>query len=100
VFVGGGGGAEFGRDGRSVDLGEPGAQQAGVGPGEEQRVPQPEVGDAVAVGVWDAVDEPASTNALLRGAITAVEGISKPRCRVRNPTTCPTRCSSGTYRFR
>ena len=58
VFVGGGGGAEFGRDGWAVDLGEPGAEQPVVGAGEEQRVPQPEVGDAVAVGVGDAVDEP------------------------------------------
>ena len=37
-LVGVGGGAELGRDGWAVDLGESGAQQPGVGAGEEQRV--------------------------------------------------------------
>jgi hypothetical protein len=40
-----------------VDLGEAGAEQPGVGSGEEQRVPEPGVGDLIAVGVRDAGDE-------------------------------------------
>ena len=39
-FVGGGGEAELGRYGRAVDLGKSGAEQPGVGSGEEQCVPR------------------------------------------------------------
>lgn len=57
VVVGAGGGAEFGGHGWAVDLGEAGAEQSGVGSGEEQRLAQSGVGDTVAVGFRDALDE-------------------------------------------
>lgn len=34
-------------------------------------------------------------NASLLGATSTVDAMSNPRCRVKYPTTCPTRCSSG-----
>jgi len=40
------------------ELGQPGAQQVIVGVGEEQGVVQSGVGDLVAAGVGNAVDEP------------------------------------------
>lgn len=40
-----------------MDLGEAGAEQSGVGSGEEQLLAQSGVGDAVAVGCRDALDE-------------------------------------------
>ena len=41
-----------------MSLGEPGAQKMVVGVGEEQGVLEPGVGDLVAAGMGDAVDEP------------------------------------------
>ena len=62
-LVGAVGGAQPGWGGRVRvgDLGEPGAQEMVVGVGEQQRLPEPGVGDLVAAGVWDASDEPVGT---------------------------------------